>query len=108
MDACAGGPPPEDGETDATGRGWASLAAQALDAVPSRVAVVDRSGRLVAVNRAWPTFAHVHGASDGQACEGSNFFRVCDGQDDPQHALATRVSAPASGRCSTPFPMPSG
>ena len=55
-----------------------SIAAQALDVIPSRVAVLGEDGTIITVNRAWRNFALRHGASDADACEGSNFFEVCN------------------------------
>lgn len=79
----------------ATGPIWESIAAQAIDALPSRIAVVGADGVILAVNLAWRTFAHRHGASDADACEGRNFFSVCaaDGEDDADHQAALDVSA---------------
>ena len=78
----------------ATGSIWESIAAQAIDALPSRIAVVGADGVILAVNLAWRTFAHRHGASDADACEGRNFFSVCaaDGEDDVDHQAALDVS----------------
>ncbi len=78
-------------EARPAGLGWGELAGQALDAVSSRIAIVDESGTIVAVNRAWRVFAHTHGASDRQACEGTNFFKACAAPDDPQHDVAMQV-----------------
>jgi PAS domain-containing protein len=58
--------------------GREAIAAQALDVIPSTVAVLDADGTIVTVNRAWRNFAHRHGAADADACEGSNFFEVCN------------------------------
>ena len=71
------------------------LAAQALDALPARIAVVDATGQIVAVNLAWRSFAHRHGASDAEACEGRNIFAVCaaDDESDPDHQAAVDLAA---------------
>lgn len=68
------------------------VAAQALDALPSRIAVVGPQGTIVAVNRAWRVFAHLHGASDLEACEGRNYFQVCESTDGADRDAAIQVA----------------
>jgi PAS domain-containing protein len=53
------------------------LASAALDSLPARVAIIDESGAIVAVNRAWRDFAATNGVAAG-ATEGANYLRVCE------------------------------
>lgn len=56
---------------------WAALAAAAFDALSTSIAVVDRGGRVVAVNQAWRRFAAANGGDDALA-EGADYLAVCD------------------------------
>ncbi|MGE3956652.1 MAG: PAS domain S-box protein [Vicinamibacterales bacterium] len=92
VDATAGIPSPEGARgADDPPLPWTSVAAQALDSLPSRIAVVDSSGTIVAVNRSWRTFAHLHGASDAEACEGRNIFDVCGATDDVDRDVSAHL-----------------
>jgi PAS domain S-box-containing protein len=53
------------------------LVGVALDNLPARVAIIDKSGVIVAVNRAWQEFA---ATDDGaaRATEGVNYLRACE------------------------------
>jgi nitrogen fixation/metabolism regulation signal transduction histidine kinase len=53
------------------------LAGAVLDNLPARVAIIDESGAIVAVNRAWHEFATPNGVAAG-AAEGANYLRVCE------------------------------
>ncbi|WP_135851741.1 PAS domain-containing sensor histidine kinase [Halorussus salinus] len=55
-----------------------------FDALPGQAAVLNRSGRILATNRAWREFA---AAGSGDADHiGVNYLRVCDESDDEQAA----------------------
>ena len=49
-----------------------------LDGLDSHIAVLDDSGRIIAVNRAWRSFAEANGGSDSGCFVGSNYLAVCD------------------------------
>ncbi|QIN77651.1 PAS domain-containing protein [Rubrobacter marinus] len=52
-----------------------------LDGLSAHVAIVDGSGTIVAVNRAWREFAEANGAAVNVS-EGANYLRVCDSASD--------------------------
>ena len=49
-----------------------------IDALAEHIAVIDVSGRILAVNRAWREFAAANGADPVQVSEGANYLEVCD------------------------------
>jgi hypothetical protein len=49
-----------------------------LDELPEHTAIVDRSGTIVAVNKAWKRFAKDNGAEMSKVCEGVNYLHVCE------------------------------
>jgi hypothetical protein len=50
-----------------------------LDELPEHSALVDNSGAIVAVNRAWKRFAKDNGATDlSKVSEGANYLHVCE------------------------------
>lgn len=67
-----------------------------LDSVPSHIAVLDRSGTIVAVNQRWCDFALTNSATPGKAAShtavGSNYLDICQvassGDTDDSAALA--------------------
>ena len=65
-----------------------------LGQLPEHAAIVDRSGTIVVVNKAWKRFARDNGADLGKVFEGANYLDVCERQ---------RASRP-----STPNPLPRG
>jgi hypothetical protein len=49
-----------------------------LDELPEHTAIVDRSGTIVAVNKAWKRFAKDNGVADlSKVSEGANYLDVC-------------------------------
>jgi hypothetical protein len=50
-----------------------------LDELPEHAAVVEGSGTIVAVNRAWRRFAKDNGAELGKVSEGANYLAICEG-----------------------------
>src|ERR671913_1056762 len=50
-----------------------------LNELPEEAAVVEGSGTIVAVNRAWRRFAKDNGANPGEVSEGANYLVVCEG-----------------------------
>ena len=53
------------------------LVSAVLDNLPARVAIIDESGTIVVVNRAWHEFAATDGVAVG-ATEGANYLRACE------------------------------
>jgi diguanylate cyclase (GGDEF)-like protein len=49
-----------------------------IDALSKSIAVIDASGRILLVNRAWREFARGNGAVPASVSEGSNYLDVCD------------------------------
>ncbi|WP_152049615.1 HD domain-containing phosphohydrolase [Tautonia marina] len=73
-----------------------------LDALSLRIALVDDTGTIRSVNRAWLDYAHAHGADRSVIAEGANYLAVCDsaqGDDrDSALAFATGIRDVLSGR----------
>lgn len=59
-----------------------------LDQLPEQAAIVDSSGIIVAVNKAWKRFARDNGADLGKVLEGTNYLDVCDGATGEQAEYA--------------------
>ncbi|WP_170162337.1 sensor domain-containing diguanylate cyclase [Caldimonas tepidiphila] len=61
-----------------------------LDSVSAHIAIVARDGRILATNRAWRDFALRNGLGEGEAVEGSSYFKACEHADheDARTALA--------------------
>ena len=49
-----------------------------LDELPEHTAIVDNSGAIVAVNKAWKRFAKDNGAEMSKVLEGANYLDVCE------------------------------
>src|SRR5215212_1528479 len=49
-----------------------------LDELPEHTAIVDNSGAIVAVNKAWKRFARDNGADLSKVSEGANYLDVCE------------------------------
>ena len=49
-----------------------------LDELPEHTAIVDSSGAIVAVNKAWKCFARDNGAEMSKVSEGANYLEVCE------------------------------
>lgn len=55
-----------------------------LDSLALHIALLDETGTIRSVNRAWREFASTNGARPMSVCEGANYLRVCEqarGQD---------------------------
>lgn len=74
--------------------GTMELLVAALDVMPAEVALLDNSGRIMAVNKAWREFARLNGLESDDACIGSNYLEACD-QADGEAAI--EANAVASG-----------
>ncbi len=73
-----------------------------LDELPEHVAIVDRSGTIVAVNEAWKRFAKDNGGDPNKVSEGANYLEVCEGATGEQsgyaESFAEGLRAVLSGR----------
>ena len=49
-----------------------------LDELPEHAAIVDNSGAIVAVNKAWKRFAKDNGVEMSKVSEGANYLDVCE------------------------------
>ncbi|MGB0128705.1 MAG: GAF domain-containing protein, partial [Rhodocyclaceae bacterium] len=68
-----------------------------IDALSAHIAVLDESGTIIAVNRAWRAFAEANPPVPCNVCEGANYFAVChsahgrDAKDASNVASAIRA-----------------
>jgi PAS domain-containing protein len=73
-----------------------------LDELPEHTAIVDRSGAIVAVNKAWKRFAEDNGAELSKVSEGANYLDVCERatgeQSDDAQSFAEGLRSVLSGR----------
>ncbi len=68
------------------------FAREVLDALPQHVAVLDASGKIVAVNEPWRRFARESGGAEKHVSLGANYLDVCgaaaaDGDSEAQEML---------------------
>jgi hypothetical protein len=72
-----------------------------LDELPEHAAIVESSGTIVAVNKAWKRFAKDNGAELGKVSEGANYLGVCDRatgeQSEDARSFAEGLRAVLSG-----------
>ena len=61
-----------------------------LDALPAHLALLDASGRILAVNRAWSGFAQENAGDESRCGPGACYLEVCDraARDGAEHAAA--------------------
>ena len=52
--------------------------APSIDELPEHLAILDRSGSIMAVNTAWKRFARNNGAEPSKVSEGANYLGVCE------------------------------
>ncbi len=52
-----------------------------IDGLSAHIAVLDESGTIILVNKAWRNFAEKNGIPAGKVSEGTNYLQVCDGAD---------------------------
>ena len=66
-----------------------------LDALSAHIAIIDASGRVLAVNKAWTAFTQANGESPLRCCENTNYFEACRaaGADDIQGAANAQAFA---------------
>jgi len=69
-----------------------------VDALPSHVAVLDRRGRIVAVNRAWRTFAVENGMPPQMQWRGVSYLSACQPTDaDGANSMCAGIQAVLGG-----------
>ena len=63
---------------------------RSLDELPEHTAIVDSSGAILAVNKAWKRFAKDNGAEMSKVSEGANYLYVCERAkgEQSQHAYS--------------------
>ena len=59
-----------------------------VDELPEHTAIVDTSGAIVVVNKAWKRFAKDNGADPSKVSEGANYLDVCEGATGEQSQYA--------------------
>ena len=64
------------------------FARSTLDSLSAHIAILDQSGVIVAVNRAWRRFAEENPQLNGQVCEGANYLKTCESVKDGDMATA--------------------
>jgi len=72
-----------------------------VDALPFHICVLDETGTIVVVNRAWREFAMANQSMYTNVCEGANYLAVCDAAtgDDAQTASAFSAGIRAVMAC---------
>jgi diguanylate cyclase (GGDEF)-like protein len=81
---------------DSCAQAWPTdhtLAASVLDALPDATAVLDHSGRIIAVNHAWRMFTIDNGGTDDATGVGVNYLDVCARSAAAGSADAAQVAA---------------
>jgi PAS domain S-box-containing protein len=68
------------------------FARSTLDALSAHIAILDETGAIVAVNRAWRAFAQANHPSSSKVCEGANYLAVCDAAQGPDAAQAAQFA----------------
>ena len=79
------------------------FARSTVDALPTHIAILDGSGRVLATNRAWQEFAELGLGDNDRVSEGQNYLGVCDElggmrRATPIAAFAAGIREVASGR----------
>ena len=64
-----------------------------IDALSSSVCVLDGTGHIIAVNKAWREFALDNGVQLEQVCEGADYLAICDAASVASDPVATVVAA---------------
>ncbi|MCZ7542866.1 MAG: PAS domain S-box protein [Anaerolineae bacterium] len=59
------------------------FARSTLDGLSAHIAIVDETGAILAVNKAWRDFADANPPVAMNVCEGADYFQVCDGARGP-------------------------
>ncbi|NEX22589.1 CBS domain-containing protein [Thiorhodococcus mannitoliphagus] len=67
------------------------LAQATLDSLSEHLAILDETGKIIAVNRAWRAFAQANPPLSANVCEGANYLEVCRGAYGPDSEEAASV-----------------
>jgi PAS domain S-box-containing protein len=68
---------------------WDSLSSAILDSLPQHIAVLDRTGVIIAVNESWRKFATKNGAANNSRTEpGANYLSICKASISTAHEAA--------------------
>ena len=70
----------------------AAMMSAALDALPAHVALLDQSGAIVGVNRAWRSFAAQNGFEGDDGGVGTNYLQICEQATGPESDEAAIVA----------------
>jgi PAS domain S-box-containing protein len=68
------------------------LAYATFDALSAHIAVIDETGKILAVNRAWRAFALANPPLGANVNEGTNYLSVCDAARGPDSGEASAVA----------------
>ncbi|OIR17323.1 phytochrome-like protein cph2 [mine drainage metagenome] len=71
----------------------AALHARLLDSLEEQIAVIDREGTIVYVNRAWTTFGLENGLASASSGAGGNYLAVCNLSGSSGDSLAGEAAA---------------
>ncbi|EGV27696.1 multi-sensor hybrid histidine kinase [Thiorhodococcus drewsii AZ1] len=83
-------------QSEAAQRESERIAQATLDSLTEHLAILDETGKILAVNRAWRTFAQANPPLSANVCEGANYLEVCeqaygaDSEEAPSVAAAMR------------------
>lgn len=69
------------------------FAYETLDSLTTSIAILDETGRIVAVNRSWRDFAQTNGMDPALVSEGTNYLAVCDAATGQNAEEAAAVAA---------------
>ena len=80
-------------QREAAQRAFATERAAILDALPARIALLDRDGAILVVNKQWQAFAREEGLDDGYTFTGKNYLAICDATNGDEADAARAVAA---------------
>ncbi len=88
-----------------------NFARSAIDALSTHIAVIDKDGRILLVNKAWRAFATANGAQAASVSEGVNYLEACSraamsGDEDAQQVGALIAEVAAGSRNSAHWQYP--
>lgn len=69
------------------------FAHETLDALTAHIAILDESGKIVAVNCSWREFAQANGLNPALVSEGVNYLSICDAATGRESDLAADMAA---------------
>ncbi|MBK1721340.1 CBS domain-containing protein [Thiocystis violacea] len=65
-------------QSEAAQRESERLAQATLDSLTEHLAILDETGKILTVNRAWRSFAQANPPLSANVCEGANYLEVCE------------------------------